>query len=217
MKPEQPALPTQRSDGLWHAHPGDNFVLVTVASRIDSGSEPVGSIPPPRNLTVATTARSTHLCRTHPTPFALARPVKCSQGSAQPSARPAFHISRPTLSASTASHTTLRDDSRTALSSGGMSWIYDNSNFCKSELFLSWGLDQALCVLPRQEHCSCRCVDGVDQIHRPKCTSHAGGNAAKGSTMRTSRGSKCLRLRDKIVSLCRRAVAAMMMSANPGE
>jgi hypothetical protein len=42
------------------------------------------------------------------------------------------------------------------------------------------------------------------------------GSARKGSTTATPSGAKCLRLRDKIVSPRRCAVAAMMMAARPG-
>src|SRR5262249_16727149 len=44
--------------------PGDEFVLVTVASRISDAAYSVELTAPPQSLTVATTARTTRLCRT---------------------------------------------------------------------------------------------------------------------------------------------------------
>ena len=45
-----PAFPAQWVDGLWRALPGDEFLFVTVASRIDGSSRPVGPMEPPRKL-----------------------------------------------------------------------------------------------------------------------------------------------------------------------
>src|SRR5262245_13554293 len=45
--------------------PGDEFFLVSVASRIGDASAPGWADAPPRDLTVATTARTTRFCRRH--------------------------------------------------------------------------------------------------------------------------------------------------------
>jgi hypothetical protein len=59
-----PAFPAQWLYGVWRALPGDEFLLVTVASRIDGAALSVELTTPPRSLTVATTARTTRFCRT---------------------------------------------------------------------------------------------------------------------------------------------------------
>jgi hypothetical protein len=57
-----PAFPAQWLYGLCRALLGDEFVFVTVASRIDDAPIPVGPDAPPLGLTVATTARTTRFC-----------------------------------------------------------------------------------------------------------------------------------------------------------
>src|SRR5262245_60319228 len=44
--------------------PGDEFLFVTVALRIDDAVRPVELAAPPQGLIVATTARTTRFCRT---------------------------------------------------------------------------------------------------------------------------------------------------------
>jgi hypothetical protein len=87
-----PAFPAQWLYGVCRALLGDEFVFVTVTSRIDSAAHSVELTTPPLGLTVATTARTTRFCRTQQ--HRSSRDVKHSRGSAQSSARPALHVSR---------------------------------------------------------------------------------------------------------------------------
>src|SRR5262245_64554967 len=64
-----PAFPAQWLYGLCRALPGDEFLFVTVALRIDDAVRPVELAAPPQGLTVATTARTTRFCRTQDTTF----------------------------------------------------------------------------------------------------------------------------------------------------
>ena len=59
-----PAFPARWLYDLCRALPGDEFLFVTVASRIDDTACPVGLAASPQGLTVATTARTTRFCRT---------------------------------------------------------------------------------------------------------------------------------------------------------
>jgi hypothetical protein len=87
-----PAFPAQWVDGLCRALLGDEFVFVTVASRIDDASKSGWLDAPPLGLAVATTARTTRFRRTQQ--HRSSRAVECSRGSAQSSARPALHLPR---------------------------------------------------------------------------------------------------------------------------
>ena len=66
--PDHPAFPAQWFYGLCRALLGDEFVFVTVASRIDGGPNPVGPTSPPQGLASATDARTTRFCRTQRPP-----------------------------------------------------------------------------------------------------------------------------------------------------
>src|SRR5262249_52860695 len=59
-----PAFPAQWLYGLCRALPGDEFLSVTVASRIDDASNTGWVDTSPQGLTVATTARTTRFSRT---------------------------------------------------------------------------------------------------------------------------------------------------------
>src|SRR6516165_2849273 len=72
---KRPAFPAQWFDGLWRALPGDEFVLASVAPRIDDTSIPVGSMHLRESLTVATTARTTRFCRTRRRRSSCAMPI----------------------------------------------------------------------------------------------------------------------------------------------
>ncbi len=62
---EHAAFPAQWSDGLCRALPGAEFLLASLAPRIDDAVCPVGLARiSARGLTVATTARTTRFCRT---------------------------------------------------------------------------------------------------------------------------------------------------------
>jgi hypothetical protein len=62
---EHSAFPAQWSDGLCRALPGAEFLLASLAPRIDDAVRPVGLARiSARGLTVATTARTTRFCRT---------------------------------------------------------------------------------------------------------------------------------------------------------
>ena len=59
------AFPARWSDGLCRALPGAEFLLASLALRIDDAVRPVGLARiSARGLTVATTARTTRFCRT---------------------------------------------------------------------------------------------------------------------------------------------------------
>ena len=63
---EHTAFPAQWVDGLCRALPGAEFVLASLAPRIDGAVRPVGlACTFAKSLTVATTARTTRFCRTH--------------------------------------------------------------------------------------------------------------------------------------------------------
>ena len=60
------AFPARWSDGLCRDLPGAEFVLASLAPRIDNAVHPVGLARIfAEGLTVATTARTTRFCRTH--------------------------------------------------------------------------------------------------------------------------------------------------------
>src|SRR3954451_10132059 len=64
------AFPARWLDGLCRALPGAEFVLASLASRIDDAVRPVGLAHTfAKDLTVATTVRTTRFCRTHGPPF----------------------------------------------------------------------------------------------------------------------------------------------------
>ena len=63
---EHSAFPAQWVDGLCRALPGAEFVLASLASRIDGESPPGwAALHLRESLAVATTARTTRFCRTH--------------------------------------------------------------------------------------------------------------------------------------------------------
>jgi hypothetical protein len=63
---EHTAFPAQWLDGLCRALPGAEFLLASLAPRIDDAVRPVGLAHiSATGLTVATTARTTRFCRTH--------------------------------------------------------------------------------------------------------------------------------------------------------
>ena len=62
---EHSAFPARWVDGLCRALPGAEFLLASLAPRIDDVVDPVGRSTPPQGLAVATTARTTRFCRTH--------------------------------------------------------------------------------------------------------------------------------------------------------
>ena len=110
-----PALPTRWFDRLWRALPGDEFLLASVASRIGSESEPVGSTSPPQSLTVATTAGTTHFFRT----WTIAVVLRADHRSRVQENRPA-RVFAPAKPASTAPRSTSRDDRDTPLCRAGL-------------------------------------------------------------------------------------------------
>jgi hypothetical protein len=62
---DSPAFPHANGfNGFLRALLGDEFLFVTVASRIGGAAEPVGPTSPPQGLTSATDARTTRLHRT---------------------------------------------------------------------------------------------------------------------------------------------------------
>ena len=72
---EHTAFPAQWVDGLCRALPGAEFVLASLASRIDGAVRPVGlACTSAKSLTVATTVRTTRFCRTHVRLFATLFP-----------------------------------------------------------------------------------------------------------------------------------------------
>ena len=65
VQPKHSAFPAQWVDGLCRALPGAEFLLASLASRIDDAVRPVGlASTSAKSLTVATTARTTRFCRT---------------------------------------------------------------------------------------------------------------------------------------------------------
>jgi hypothetical protein len=65
VQPKHSAFPAQWVDGLCRALPGAEFLLASLAPRIDDAVRPVGLANiSATGLTVATTARTTRFCRT---------------------------------------------------------------------------------------------------------------------------------------------------------
>jgi len=71
VEPEHPGLPCAAVWWLMPGSPWRRIPFVTIASRIDGESEPVGSTSPPQSLTAATAARTTRFYHTHQAPFVL--------------------------------------------------------------------------------------------------------------------------------------------------
>ena len=88
--------------------------FVTVAMRINGNNEPVDSFIASAKLSRSNDGQVHTVSQYARLASFVLRVVKRSRGSAQSSARPAFHTSRPTPPASTAPHTAVRDDSRSA-------------------------------------------------------------------------------------------------------
>ncbi len=100
-------------NGFLRALPGDEFLFVTVVSRIERLHAPGRAAKPPRDLTPATGARTTRLLRPRPCRSSRALPIAHgSRRSALQSCR-----AHDTL-ASTASHPNVRDDRDTPLVKG---------------------------------------------------------------------------------------------------
>jgi hypothetical protein len=110
--PEDTRLsPRNGFNGFLRALPGDEFLFVTVVSRIDSAAEPVGSDITSADLTSATDARTTRLRRTQrPQPSldkpcaacrslteALKRRSSCALSTAHEDQLALRSFSRPTL------------------------------------------------------------------------------------------------------------------------
>ena len=138
----QPAFPAQWFDGLWRTLPGDEFLLVTVASRIDGSSRPVGLMHLRGSLTVATTARTTRFCRTRQRRSSCAMPI--AHGSTRPAiTQSRRHCPRPPHSGPR--FVTTREPPLRGPEQGFNTPI---PNFGKRRIFLSRALDRLWPVLP---------------------------------------------------------------------
>jgi len=94
--------------------PWRRIPFASIASRINDDNVPVGPLAVSAKLDRSDDGQVHTVSQYASSAVRLARPAERSRGSAQSSARPAFHISRPTPSASTAYSPTFRDDARTA-------------------------------------------------------------------------------------------------------
>ena len=146
---EHSAFPARWVDGLCRALPGAEFLLASVASRIDDAVDPVGRDHLRKSLTVATTARTTRFSRTQRS--GSAQGLRRTRLVAVRSARTRFrahevlilallpHPRRRCRVHRTPTH--VRDDVRSPLSSGRDGGEYAvNPNFGKVEYFCEGGL-----------------------------------------------------------------------------
>ena len=131
-------LPCAMVGRLMPCSPGSRtFPLASLASRNSPDMAPVGAKPPPQDLTVATTARTTRFCRTQTAPLVCTR-VSGSQGL------PALPApSRADAAASTASPARDQDDDEIA-PPGEPGWTTHTPkpNFGKVEYFCCDGLTE---------------------------------------------------------------------------
>jgi hypothetical protein len=85
---DNPAFPARWFDGLCRALLGDEFPLVTVASRIDDAVRPVGLAAPPRKLGCSNDSRDHTVWPYASSAVRTTRLAKSSRGSAQSTAPP---------------------------------------------------------------------------------------------------------------------------------
>ena len=124
MKPEHPAFPAQWVDGLWRALPGDEFVLVSVASRIDDAARPGRVDASPRKLDCSNDSQDHTVLPYAPASFV----VRNAHRSRARESRPATAFA-PTPPASTASRPAFRDDREPPLFWVRVIRLYDKSEF----------------------------------------------------------------------------------------
>jgi len=127
-----PAFPAQWVDGLWRALPGDEFLFVTVASRIDGSSRPVGPMEPPRKLDCSNDSQDHTLLPYASAPFVM-RGAPRSQSLKEPprDCLPRRRRPRPPHPDPRFVTTANRPFHRV-----GTNHVYGISEFDKSELFL---------------------------------------------------------------------------------
>ena len=77
-----PAFPAQWVDGLWRALLGDEFVLASVAPRIDDAVRPGWADASPRKLDCSNDSQDHTLLPYAPAPFVCAMPI--AHGSTRP-------------------------------------------------------------------------------------------------------------------------------------